>query len=491
MNQYLNGTVIIGILAGFGMTMLTRVREMLSQLNGLVFDRVVLSDGQSVRLVANYLFIKTKKPLGSRRHVAITNIYDKDPGIFRNVVYEFFGRDAGVFWFDHRPVYITFTGAEKATLITIRKLADLNTILTRMAGFDDERYTKRSTERQHRFYTKTFTGRGGLIDYTDFKRNESGATGAKVDGVMPPASPNPVESRPSELAPSPGDPTNFTEGRLVPINIKAENISRWIPAKTMTSLVLPPSAIAMADEVARFLKSADWYKKRNIPYTMGMNLIGGPGTGKTSFLRALASDNGIPALSIDIATMSNTELTESFQAAAQDAPCLVIFEDLDAVFDGRVNKNPANIRNAVTFDCFLKCLDGIDGCHGVIKAATTNHPETMDPALGITTGEEGVSSRPGRFDVTINFVAPDASGRRQLASQILTDCPWEIDQMVDATDGQSPAQIQYRCTQLALDYFWGRKSRPIQRSTDATDQAVYRLQEAIVQMDVVGLPGVG
>jgi ATP-dependent Zn protease len=72
------------------------------------------------------------------------------------------------------------------------------------------------------------------------------------------------------------------------------------------------------------------------------------------------------------------------------APCLLVFEDLDAMID---DKNRA---------FFLNELDGFESNKGLVVLATTNHPDRLDPAI---------LNRPSRFDRKYHFDLPAASER--------------------------------------------------------------------------------
>jgi ATP-dependent 26S proteasome regulatory subunit len=91
---------------------------------------------------------------------------------------------------------------------------------------------------------------------------------------------------------------------------------------------------------------------------------------------------------------NNSTLTDMFETAGQQAPSLIILEDLDRVFG---KENTGDNKSRVTFQHLLNCLDGLGSQDGVIVVATANNPKALDPAI---------LKRPGRFDRAVHFPPP-------------------------------------------------------------------------------------
>ncbi|MEM1062852.1 MAG: hypothetical protein AAGJ97_11055, partial [Planctomycetota bacterium] len=103
----------------------------------------------------------------------------------------------------------------------------------------------------------------------------------------------------------------------------------------------------------------------------------------------------------------------------------------------------------LTFDCLLNELDGVRRADGLLLVVTTNHPEKLDPALGVP-DESGRSSRPGRIDRAIVIGPPDADARAAIVRRVLPDEPDAWYDLVRRGDGDSVAQFQERCAVEAL-----------------------------------------
>lgn len=108
----------------------------------------------------------------------------------------------------------------------------------------------------------------------------------------------------------------------------------------------------------------------------------------------------------------------------------------------------------MSFETLLNALDGIQDSDGIFTVITTNCVEQLDPALGQPTNDDEMSTRPGRIDKVLRLDIMHEKERLQLARRILSGCPQHVDKMVIDGDGDTPAQFQDRCAQLALREYW-------------------------------------
>lgn len=181
-------------------------------------------------------------------------------------------------------------------------------------------------------------------------------------------------------------------------------------------------------DAQEFKDSEAWYARMGIPWRRGYLLHGPPGNGKSSFAHVLASA---------IKTNINVINLSTFYDDSQLIGCLsriprghiLLIEDVDAAFGGRVAKNGLK----VTFAALLNALDGITAQDGRILILTTNHMAALDPAL----------IRPGRSDVHILFDNADATQAAEMFRRFFPNEPFERSHRFGAiAAGCSMAQIQ-------------------------------------------------
>ncbi|EGW34076.1 uncharacterized protein SPAPADRAFT_59502, partial [Spathaspora passalidarum NRRL Y-27907] len=134
-------------------------------------------------------------------------------------------------------------------------------------------------------------------------------------------------------------------------------------------------------DVRDFLNSGEWYRKRGIPYRRGYLLFGPPGSGKTSFIQALAGelDYNICILNLSENNLTDDRLNHLMNHIPDRS--ILLLEDIDAAFNKRDQTDEKGFNNGVTFSGLLNALDGVASAEECITFMTTNHPEKLDPAL--------------------------------------------------------------------------------------------------------------
>ncbi|EJD02459.1 uncharacterized protein FOMMEDRAFT_86815 [Fomitiporia mediterranea MF3/22] len=143
------------------------------------------------------------------------------------------------------------------------------------------------------------------------------------------------------------------------------------------------------DDVRAFLGRRKWYADRGIPYRRGYLLHGPPGSGKSSFIQALAGELNydICLLNLSERGLHDDKLNHLLSNAVERS--IILIEDIDAAFNKRVQTSEDGYQSSVTFSGFLNALDGVASGEERIIFMTTNHLERLDSAL----------VRPGRVDL--------------------------------------------------------------------------------------------
>lgn len=148
----------------------------------------------------------------------------------------------------------------------------------------------------------------------------------------------------------------------------------------------------VVEHINRFNNHKAFYESRQILYKTGILLYGDPGTGKSSFVKALATKYERSIINIDIANLQAIDLTSLAQSIMVDDKknYIVLFEDIDTLFLNRTDSDIQASERAV-INKLLQFLDSNSSPTNVIFIATTNHIERLDAAL----------LREGRFDLKV------------------------------------------------------------------------------------------
>ncbi|MFI0405927.1 AAA family ATPase [Actinomadura sp. 3N508] len=174
----------------------------------------------------------------------------------------------------------------------------------------------------------------------------------------------------------------------------------------------------------------------------GVLLYGPPGCGKTHLARAAAGELGAAFMSVglsDILDMyigsSERNLHATFETARRNRPCVLFFDEVDALAARRADMDRAHNRQIV--NQFLAEMDGVDGDanEGVLILAATNAPWYVD----------GAFRRPGRFDQLVFVPPPDLPARAAILALLCREVPLdELDfrAVAEATDGFAGADLK-------------------------------------------------
>ena len=170
------------------------------------------------------------------------------------------------------------------------------------------------------------------------------------------------------------------------------------------------------------LKNPALYKAYGKKIGGGILLYGPPGCGKTYIAKATAGEIDAKFINIglhDILDMwvgnSEKNLHEIFELARKNAPCVLFFDEVDAIGASRSDLRQSAMRHVI--NQFLAELDGVQtNNEGVLILAATNAPWSVDAAF----------RRPGRFDRIIFVEPPDAIAREEILQSLLKEKPAEV-----------------------------------------------------------------
>jgi transitional endoplasmic reticulum ATPase len=208
----------------------------------------------------------------------------------------------------------------------------------------------------------------------------------------------------------------------------------------------------------RLLEAVEWplryatlYEQAGVRPPKGILLSGPPGCGKTLLAKAIATESQVnfisvkgPALLSKYVGESERQVRDIFRKARQAAPCIIFFDELDALMPARggaVSDTPVTDR---VLSQFLAELDGIEELKGVLVLGATNRLDRLDPAV----------LRPGRFDEVVEIPPSEEPERREIFEVHLRGKPVAQDVKISDLAAQSAgftgAQIASVCNLAAL-----------------------------------------
>src|SRR5881296_184130 len=206
----------------------------------------------------------------------------------------------------------------------------------------------------------------------------------------------------------------------------------------------------LAEAVEWPLKYAKLFTQAGAKAPKGVLLYGPPGTGKTLLAKAVAAESEANFISVKGPEFlskwvgeSERTVRETFRKAKAAAPCVIFFDEIDAITPPRGGSADSQVTERVISQILTE-MDGVEELHNVTIIAATNRPDLVDPAL----------LRPGRFDRLVYIPPPDLEARKAILRIHAKGKPLaadvNVDELASRTEDYTGAEIEAVCNEAAI-----------------------------------------
>ena len=220
-------------------------------------------------------------------------------------------------------------------------------------------------------------------------------------------------------------------------------------------------------------------QKVGINKAVGVLLYGPPGCGKTLLAKAVANEARANFISIKGPELLNKYVGESEKAirslfirARNSSPCIIFFDELDALVPKRSQEN--NNAGERVVNQLLTEMDGLEERKQIFIIAATNRPDIIDPAM----------LRPGRLDKLLYVPLPSKEDRLSILQTITQELPIEKDKSInleeinEKTDGFSGADIAALVRETQLNALKRMKKLIGIEGIEKENGALFRIEKA-------------
>ena len=206
---------------------------------------------------------------------------------------------------------------------------------------------------------------------------------------------------------------------------------------------------ALADNLLLALREPSKFAKMGVKPPRGALLYGPPGCGKTMLGRALAAESGANMIMVRGPEMlskwvgeSEKAVREIFRKAKASSPCVVVFDEMDALARNRSEDGIAAGDSVLTQ--MLAEMEDVGPSSRVVVLGMTNRPDLLDAAL----------LRTGRLDLVLYVPPPDEAGRLEIARTLTARMPLAADVKLEeisvATRNYTGADLAALCREAAV-----------------------------------------
>lgn len=187
------------------------------------------------------------------------------------------------------------------------------------------------------------------------------------------------------------------------------------------------------------IKRPELFARVGITAPTGVLLWGPPGCGKTLLAKAVANESKANFISIKGPELLNKYVGESeravrqvFERARSSVPCILFFDELDALVPKR--EDSLSEASSKVVNTLLTELDGLSNRAGIYVVAATNRPDMIDPAM----------LRPGRLGTSVFVDLPTPDERVEILRALYKNAiPWATSTDIDSLE---PIARDERCT---------------------------------------------
>jgi transitional endoplasmic reticulum ATPase len=241
----------------------------------------------------------------------------------------------------------------------------------------------------------------------------------------------------------------------------------------------------LAEAIEWPLKYADLFDQADVKPPKGLLLYGPPGTGKTMIAKAVAATSEANFISIKGPELiskwvgeSEKAIRETFRKARQASPCIIFFDELDAVAPRRGGSEGDSHVTERVISQMLTELDGLEDLKGVVVIGATNRPDIIDEAL----------LRPGRFDRILEVPVPDKESRREILKIHTSKKPLDydtvnIDKLVELTEGYTGADIAAMVNAAAMSAIKEHMMTSVNNENDIKEETGAKTREYIKEKE--------
>ena len=204
---------------------------------------------------------------------------------------------------------------------------------------------------------------------------------------------------------------------------------------------------SLTDNLITAIKEPNKFIKMGVKPPKGALIYGPPGCGKTLLARAVATETGAnmilvrgPEIISKWMGESEKAVREIFRKAKASSPCVVIFDELDAL--AKIKSREGSAGETILSQLLTEIEEGISSRVAVI--GITNRPDIIDNSL----------LRTGRLDLVLYVSPPDEKGRLEIIKILTKKMPLSNDvklqEIAIATQSYTGADLAALCREAAV-----------------------------------------